>query len=118
MVLLPVLLSVETQEVCTEVLRFIQEKIRLTSLASNTALLDGTAAPSRYTGYLSKQSSFMKSWNKRYFVLEGGYLKYYDKKDSTGEGPGERNEKGSIQISDGLTVSYPYDNSDILICLR
>lgn len=120
LVLLPVLLSVETQEVCTEVLRFIREKIRFASLTSSTALSVGTAAPSRYTGYLSKQSSFMKSWNRRYFVLEGGYLKYYDKKDSsTGEGASsERNEKGSVQISDGLTISYPYDNSDILICLR
>jgi len=66
---------------------------------------------SRYTGYLSKQGHFMKTWTKRYFVLDGGFLRYYEKK-------GVPSEKGSIEVSTGLSVTYPYDNSDILIFLR
>jgi hypothetical protein len=35
--------------------------------------------PAMHSGYLTKQGHFVRSWKRRYFVLDGGMLKYFGK---------------------------------------
>jgi hypothetical protein len=44
----------------------------------------GSGGPRRHTGWLYKQSEYLQSWNKRYFVLEQCALVYYYNTHSIG----------------------------------
>ena len=43
------------------------------------------------TGWLSKRGQLVKSWKTRYFVLNGGWLRYFDSESAT-------NQRGAISL--------------------
>lgn len=55
-----------------------------------------TCPPADYEGYLMKRGEVNKSWQRRYFVLKGNLLFYFDKK-------GDKEPIGVI-ILEGCTI--------------
>lgn len=65
-------------------------------------------------GYLKKEGHFFRNWQKRFFVLDMGMLKYYDKESASGRenpprAPYGDNLKGSMTLA-GATVTK--ENAD------
>lgn len=52
--------------------------------------------PPMLTGWLEKQGRIVKNWKKRFFVLDSGYLRYYDKSFSSA--PFGKDLKGSVVL--------------------
>jgi hypothetical protein len=67
---------------------------------------DGSAV--LQSGYLQKQSTgVFKRWQKRFFLVSGHYLKYYESEaDSKGE-KSESKLKGTIDLREIISVALP-----------
>jgi ABC-type oligopeptide transport system ATPase subunit len=62
-------------------------------------------------GHLMKQSKYFSRWRPRYFVLENGYLEYYEKKSQV------RTQKKKTMELQGSTITS-YTNTQNCFCVR
>jgi hypothetical protein len=51
--------------------------------------LKAKPVPKKHSGYMSRQGSVFRKWQKRYFILEKGELSYYEGETEPGSGVGK-----------------------------
>lgn len=69
-----------------------------------------SSPPSICTGYLTKLGHVIKSWKKRYFVLEMGRLTYYEKQSNKDIPPYGINQKGCLVLTNVQLQESDQDN--------